>query len=250
MLKVSIITAVFNNSNTIADALDSVATQTYKNIEKVMVDGGSDDGTLSILRAFTTNKDVLSSEPDEGIYDALNKGIKLSSGDVIGLLHSDDLFPDESIVAKIADAFMQDANVDAVYGDLVYIKKDEPDKVVRYWQAGTFHKDKLRKGWMPPHPTLYLRRSVYDKFSQFDTNYHIAADYDFMLRVFSDESLNIRYIPEVLVKMRTGGASNRSLKNIIYKSYEDYRALRANKIGGLWSLTMKNLSKIPQFFTR
>lgn len=249
-MKISIITAVYNNEKTIGDALSSIFAQTYNNVEKVLIDGASSDSTFSILKKHALSTDILNSESDKGIYDALNKGLKLSSGDVIGLLHSDDLFADEEVVSKIANIFIHNSDIDAVYGDLVYVDKRKTGKVIRYWRAGSFSSSKLTNGWMPPHPTLYLRRSVYEKHGGFDTQYHIAADYDFMLRVLSDESLKIHYLPEVIVKMRTGGASNRSLKNIIHKSFEDYRALRANKIGGAWSLIMKNISKIPQFFTR
>jgi glycosyltransferase len=192
---------------------------------------------------------VFVSEADQGIYDALNKGIALATGDVIGFLHADDLFADDAALAKVAEAFV-DSSVDAVYGDLVYVSKSEPDKVIRYWKAGDYSLSKLKRGWMPPHPTLYVRRSVYERLGAFDTSLHIAADYDCMLRFLGPGKINCHYIPEVLVRMRLGGKSNRSLANIVQKSVEDYKALKQNKIGGAGALLWKNLSKLPQFFRR
>lgn len=189
------------------------------------------------------------SEPDEGIYHALNKGLSLASGDVVGFLHADDFYADPEVLTRVAEAFADDS-VDAVYGDLVYVNKSDPDKVIRYWKAGHFEFSKLARGWMPPHPTFYVRRTVYERFGGFDTSFHIAADYDCMLRMLSQANLNVRYIPEVLVKMRVGGKSNRSLKNILIKMNEDARALKKNGVGGLGTLVGKNLSKVPQFFRR
>lgn len=248
-MKVSIITAVYNNEITIKDALDSISIQDYNNVIKVIVDGASTDNTLPILERSLNSSDVMVSEPDGGIYDALNKGISLSTGDIVGFLHSDDLLANESTITKVVEVF-EDNDIDVVYGDLVYVNKDDTDKVIRYWKANDFNLDKLKRGWMPPHPTLYLRRSVYEKIGNFNTQYRIAADYDFMLRVLSDRELKIHYIPEVLVKMRVGGASNRSLKSILLKSREDYIALKSNKVGGIYSLLLKNISKIPQFFLK
>lgn len=246
-MKISVITAVYNNRDTIADALDSTLAQTHANTELIVVDGGSRDGTLDVLRGYNDRLGKLISEPDHGIYDALNKGVRLASGDVVGFMHSDDVFADEKVLAKVALAFA-DPDVDAVYGDLVYVKKESPDQVVRHWRSGEFAPQKLRRGWMPPHPTLYVRREIYDRLGSFNTDYRIAADYDFMLRLLSQPGVNVAYIPEVLVKMRLGGASNRSLKNVIRKSREDYAALRRNGVGGLGALLWKNLSKLPQFF--
>lgn len=249
MMKISVITAVYNNRETIAAALDSVLGQAGVDVELVVIDGGSTDGTLEVLRAYADRLDVLVSEPDRGIYDALNKGIERASGEVVGFLHSDDLFADTSALARISGAFA-DPDVGVVYGDLVYVLKDEPDRVVRYWRSGEFSRPKLAKGWMPPHPTLYVRRSIYEQIGMFDTSYRIAADYDFILRLLGRESLNVQYIPQVLVKMRVGGASNRTLRNILRKSQEDLRALRCNQMGGLITLMRKNVSKLPQFLVR
>lgn len=246
-LKISVITAVFNNRQTIADALDSTLSQSHENLETVVIDGGSTDGTRAVLQAYGDRLSIMVSEPDKGIYDALNKGIRRASGDIIGVMHSDDLFADREVLARIAAAFADPA-VQAVYGDLLYVRKGDPARVVRYWRAGEFSPRKLGWGWMPPHPTLYLRRAVYERAGGFDTRYRIAADYDYILRIFSDMALNPVYIPDVLVKMRIGGSSNRSLSNIICKSHEDWTALRRNRVGGLGTLIWKNLRKLGQFF--
>jgi glycosyltransferase len=249
MIKISVITAVYNNRETIAAALDSVLGQAGVDVELVVIDGGSTDGTLEVLRAYADRLDVLVSEPDRGIYDALNKGIDLARGEVVGFLHSDDLFADANALARIATAFAE-PSVGAVYGDLLYVRKDDPGRVVRHWRAGGFSRRSLARGWMPPHPTLYVRRGLYARHGLFDTSFRIAADYDFTLRLLSGEGMAVRYIPEVLVKMRVGGASNRSLRNILLKSREDLRALRRNRVGGVGALLWKNLSKLPQFLGR
>ena len=215
----------------------------------MVIDGGSTDGTIEILSHYANRIAVLVSERDAGIYDALNKGIQRASGDVVGFLHSDDFFADSSVLSRIAAAF-SDPVVDTVYGDLVYVRRDDPDKVVRYWRAGTFSRARLGWGWMPPHPTFYVRRSVYKRLGGFDTRYPIAADYDTVLRFLGQANLRAAYISEVLVKMRLGGVSNRSLGNILRKSKEDYLVLRRNGIGGLGAVVWKNLSKVGQFLAR
>lgn len=248
-LKISVITAVFNNHVTVAEALDSALNQVNVEVELLVIDGGSTDGTLDILYRYADRLSVLVSEPDKGIYDALNKGIQRASGDLVGFLHSDDLFGDDEALSRIANTF-SDTEVDAVYGDLVYVNKDKPDKVIRFWRAGDYSPDLLQRGWMPPHPTFYVRRSCYERLGGFDTSYRIAADYDCMLRFLRRGQLNCRYIPQVQVKMRLGGVSNRSLKNLLRKSMEDYRALRVNQVGGIGALLFKNFQKLPQFFVK
>jgi len=245
-MKVSIITVVYNNKKTIKNAIESVLSQTYKNIEYIIIDGASIDGTVEIIKSYGNKIDKFISEPDKGIYDGLNKGINLASGDIIGFLHSDDVYTNDEVVKKVVEVF-EKYNCDGVYGDLVYVSK-RSDKVIRYWKSGEFSIYKLKKGWMPPHPTLFLKREIYEKYGLFDLSFKIAADYDFMLRVLKD-NLKLSYIPEVLYKMRIGGESNKSLKNIILKSKEDYKALKKNRLGGISTLIYKNFIKIPQFFT-
>jgi glycosyltransferase involved in cell wall biosynthesis len=246
-MKISVITAVRNNRDTIAAALDSVLAQSHPDIELVVIDGASTDGTLEVLQQYAPRLQVLISEPDRGIYDALNKGLAHASGDVVGFLHADDFLADRSILAVIAATFADDT-LDGVYGDLQYVSKSQPDRIVRQWRSRPFQPVLLARGWMPPHPTLYLRREIYRRFGGFDTSYHIAADYDFMLRILCSGELRLHYLPQVLVRMRTGGASNRSLRNLLHKSREDWRAIRRHRVGGLRTLLAKNLSKLPQFF--
>lgn len=248
-MKISIITVAYNSAKTIADTLNSVGVQTHPNVEHIVVDGASTDETLALVRNHPNPNIRLVSEPDKGIYDALNKGIRLATGEVVGFMHSDDLFADAPVLQRVAAAFA-DPQIDAVYGDLQYVRKDNHDEVVRYWQAGAFSRTRLRWGWMPPHPTFYVRRSVYARLGMFDTSYRIAADYDCMLRFLGAGDVRVAYIPHVLVKMRLGGASNRSLKNIVQKSREDYHALKSNKVGGLGALVWKNFSKLAQFWRR
>lgn len=249
MTKISVVTAVYNRKHTVAYALDSVLSQTYPNVEPVVIDGASTDGTRDVLELYRARIPVLVSEPDKGIYDALNKGIRHSNGDVVGFLHADDLFAHDAVLQRIASAF-EALDVEAVYGDLVYVDKSDPSRIVRYWKAGTFDAAKLRQGWMPPHPTFYVRRKVYERLGLFDTRYRIAADYDSIVRFLFLAGISVAYIPEVLVRMRVGGASNRSLVSIACKSREDYDILQRHGVGGLPTLLRKNFSKLGQFWTR
>jgi glycosyltransferase involved in cell wall biosynthesis len=248
MIYISIVTAVFNRRETISDTLNSVFSQTHPFVESIVIDGASTDGTLSVLETFKTKLGFLISEPDNGIYDALNKGIKHSTGEVIGFLHADDVFENHEVISRIA-AIFQDSAVDAVYGDLVYVKEDNINQVIRYWKSGHCDLVALKRGWMPPHPTFYVRRSVYDRLGGFDTKYSIAADYDTVLRFLFVNRIHVAYIPEVLVRMRAGGISNRSFFTILSKSLEDFDVIRRNNVGGLFTLIIKNLRKINQFLT-
>lgn len=248
-MRISVITAVFNRANTIGAAIASVQAQTHVNVEHVIQDGGSTDGTLEIVRSAADVAATIVSAKDHGIYDAINRGILRATGDVIGLMHSDDLFAHADVLTKVAAAF-ETAEVDGVYGDLQYVATDEPTRVIRYWQSGEYHTALLRRGWMPPHPTLYLRREVFERFGLYDTSFQIAADYDAMLRYLVTGQIRLAYIPEVLVKMRMGGESNRSLGRILLKSREDLRALRNNGVGGIGTLAAKNLSKLGQFIMK
>lgn len=186
------------------------------------------------------------SEPDHGIYDALNKGLALARGEVVGFLHSDDFYAHSGVLTQVAEAFA-DPDVCAVYGDLDYVLRTDTNKVVRHWKSSAFEFKRLRQGWMPPHPTLYVRREWYRRIGGFDTSYRIAGDYHSVLNLFSQPGFRAAYIPDVLIKMRTGGESNRSLQNLWVKSCEDLRALRQTGVGGYLALGWKNLSKIKQF---
>mgnify|MGYP001278560050 CR=1 FL=1 len=248
-MKLTVITAVYNREATIAQAIASVRRQTWPDVEHLVVDGASTDGTLAAIEAVRHDRMRLVSEPDDGIYDALNKGIRLATGDVIGLVHSDDFFAHDDVLAKVAEAFREPA-VDAVYGDLDYVSASDPSRIVRRWRSGEFEPAKLRRGWMPPHPTLFLRRRVFETYGGYDTTYRISSDYDAVLRYFGSGTLRARYIPEVLVKMRTGGASGQSPVRFIRKNIESYAIIRKNGIGGLGVLFFKNFSKIAQFSGR
>jgi glycosyltransferase involved in cell wall biosynthesis len=249
-LKISIITVTCNCVSTVGDCLASIAGQTYCHREHVVIDGASTDGTVELLEKSRGELGVLVSEPDQGIYDALNKGIARASGEVVGFLHADDLYAHPDVLSDVARAF-NDPNACAVYGDLQYVKQRDTSAVVRHWQSSPFSVQRLAWGWMPPHPTLYVRREWYERIGGFDTRYHIAADYFSILQLFSHPEFKAVYLPQVLVKMRLGGASNRSLRNIVRKSREDFEALRRSRVGalgGVGALVTKNLSKIGQFF--
>jgi len=247
LLKISVVTAVFNRESTIAETIDSVAAQDYPNVEHVIQDGGSKDGTLDVINRVSGAGVQLESARDGGIYDGINKGISRTTGDIVGLMHSDDLFANSQVLSHLAKTF-QDPEVDGVYGDLDYVAEDDITRVIRKWRSGAYDPAKLRRGWMPPHPTLYMRREVFDRWGLYDTSFRIAADYDAMLRYLVKGQIKLAYIPEVFVKMRVGGESNASVKKIFQKSREDYRAIRSNGVGGLGALAMKNFSKIQQFF--
>lgn len=253
-MKFSIITICYNPGEAILAAVDSVKNQDYENIEHVIVDGGSTDGTLKLLQGMELAQVKFISEPDDGLYDALNKGVRLASGDCIGFVHADDLLSSNDAISKIAARF-KESGIDGVYGDLQYTSKADTDKIIRNWVSGEYDICKLKNGWMPPHPALYLKREVYeiaklDSGEYFDTSMKIAADYDFMMRVLSTLQIKVGYLPEVLVKMRVGGESNKSIRNIIQKSKEDYTAMKRNGIGGLRTLVCKNLRKITQFLQK
>lgn len=247
-MRISIVTAVLNREATIAQAIGSVTAQRHADIEHVVIDGASTDGTLAEIERARHSAMRCFSAPDDGIYDALNKGIALATGDVVGVLHSDDFFADETVLGRVAAAF-SDPRILAVYGDLDYVSATDETRVVRRWRSGAFTAGALRNGWMPPHPTLFLRREVFERYGLYDRSYRVAADYEAILRYFGRRDFRSVHIPEVLVKMRLGGESNRSLGSIIRKSREDYRALRSNGIGGLGVLAWKNFSKVTQFVT-
>lgn len=245
-MKISVITAVYNRVATIGETLASVQSQTYHNIQHVLQDGGSTDGTLDILKHHSDPRMTLLSERDDGIYDAINRGKARATGDVVGLMHSDDMFAHDGVLEQVAKAFA-DPDIDCAYGDLQYVASDDTSRVIRHWRSGTYTRSMLARGWMPPHPTFYIRRSLLEKYGAYDTTFQISADYDAMLRWLWTHNLRPAYIPEVMVKMRVGGESNRSFGRIVQKSREDYRALRRNNVGGLGALAQKNLSKIKQF---
>jgi len=248
-MKFTVITATYNNQNTIADTIDSVISQTYTNIEHIIIDGKSSDNTISVIEKKTDKVTKIISEKDSGIYDALNKGINEATGDVIVFLHADDIFGNETIIEKASKLFMK-TKADGIYGDLQYVSKEDTNKIIRHWKAGTYSFCKLKTGWMPPHPTFFIKKEIYDKYGLFDTNFSIAADYDIILRFLGKYKINTAYLPEVMIKMRIGGKSNKNIKNIKLKMKEDIKALKKNRIGGIHTVFLKNIIKIPQLFVK
>jgi glycosyltransferase len=253
-MKISIITATYNSEATLQDCLDSVKGQSWPFIEHIIIDGASHDKTIQIAEAYTKEFSCqngtaqLFTAPDNGLYDALNKGISKATGDIVGFVHSDDILHDNLVLERIQDAFTS-ANADAVYGDLLYVHNKKIAKVIRKWHSGIFQSDKLRFGWMPPHPALYLKREIYEKLGHFDLAYKISADYDLILRVFGTEAIHTSYIPHTVVRMRVGGKSNSSGRNMWQKSKEDYQILKRNHYRfPFFTLVCKNVRKVPQFF--
>lgn len=247
-LKLSIITACYNSRATIADTIQSIKEQTYTNIESVFIDGGSNDGTAEYIQEHKPEGAVLISEPDSGLYDAMNKGLKMATGDVIGLLNSDDFYPEKSVLETIVP-FFSDPKTDACYGDLRYVHKMNTDKIIRLWKSESFKPGLFKTGWVPPHPTFYARRSVYQKYGYFDLDYKIAADYEFLLRMFEVNRINAAYIPRVLVHMRLGGETNKSIRNIVNQNREIWQALKKHGLDpAFWNFfTSKARQRFSQY---
>jgi glycosyltransferase len=247
-LKISIITVTYNSASTIQDTLASVAAQTHTDVEHIVIDGGSTDGTQALVQVHGGRVSRMLSEPDKGIYDAMNKGLRLVTGDYVGFLNGDDTYADPGTLARIAQA--AEDNPDALYGDLVYVDPSRTNPLVRFWRAGRFARSRLRFGWMPPHPTLYVRRDLMARIGPFDAVLRIAADYEYMLRLLTLPGIRLTYIPHVLVRMRVGGASNANTRSLMRKSNEDLLALRRHRVGGWPTLFFKNVRKLPQFFSK
>jgi len=248
-MKVTVITATYNNRDTVLDTLVSVANQSYPDIEHIIVDGLSTDGTLEIVKEIPGRITKIISEKDNGIYDALNKGIMAATGDLICFLHADDLFADTLVIEDSVKAISL-SDSDALYADLKYVSRTNTDSVIRYWKSGSFNTRNLKKGWMPPHPTFVVKKKIYDQYGVFDTGFKISADYDIILRFLGVYKISVSYLPRVTVLMRVGGQSNRSFSNIVKKMKEDVRALKKNKLGSVYTVLFKNLVKIPQLFKR
>lgn len=246
MIKVSIITATYNSAATVADTLASVASQTYPEVEHLIIDGVSKDETLTIVKQFNHVSKVVS-EPDKGIYDAMNKGILLATGDVVGILNSDDFYAGDAVLSQVAKAF-EKTGCDAVYADLDYVDQHNVQKVIRHWKAGSYKENAFLWGWMPPHPTFFVRRTLYEKFGNFSLELRTAADYELMLRFIHKHGIRLEYIPGVIVKMRDGGASNASITSRLSANKADRKAWEKNGITPYWfTLYLKPLRKLGQF---
>ena len=220
--------------------------QSYTDFEVLVVDGGSSDNTLTLIEGFKDRRIKVVSEKDDGLYDALNKGISRATGDIVGFLHSDDFFPDEKVLEDIVGVF-ENNKISGLYGDLKYVNAEDSDKVVRNWVSKPFERGNLKYGWMPPHPTLFLRKSVYSYLGGFNTEYRIAADYDFILKLCCSNKYELFYYNRVITHMRVGGMSNNNLKSVIQKSSEDLRIINNYPLLGILTLFSKNIRKLSQF---
>lgn len=246
-MKVSIITSTYNSAATVSDTLVSVEKQTYiKDIEHIIIDGISIDNTLNIVKHFEHVKKVVS-EADNGIYDAMNKGIKLATGEIIGILNSDDFYAHETVIEEIVEIFDK-TGCDAVYGDLIFVHPEKPHKILRKWIAGGYDENLFLKGWMPPHPTFFVKKEVYDKLGMFNIALRSSADYELLIRFMYVNKIKVQYLPDVLVHMRSGGQSTKSFSNRIKAHKEDYLAWRLNRVKPKWfTLLFKPLRKVKQF---
>ena len=237
---ITVVTVCLNAADTIAACLASVGGQTWPDVEHIVVDGGSSDGTLAILRD-TPHRIRFVSEPDNGIYDAMNKGVGMASGEVVGLLNADDMLAHAGVLERVA-AHLAEEHADCCYGDIVYVKRDDPERVVRHWVAGPCRRSWIPLGWYPPHPTFYARRCLYEKYGGYDTAIPIAADADLMIRLLLRDEIRAAYIPEGLVKMRLGGLSTKRWRTILRQNYWLYRSMRKNGVRPAWLFV---LGKIP-----
>lgn len=247
-MKISIITVCYNSVETIEDTLKSIASQTYPHIEHIVIDGGSTDGALAVLERYRAQIAVLISEPDRGIYDAMNKGLARATGEVIGFLNADDYYAGPEVIATIARAFQREKGIEGVYGDLLYIDPKKSNRVVRYWQSNPFKPGAFLKGWCPAHPTFYVRKSVYDRYGVFDLNYKMGNDVELMMRFMECQGISTHYLPEVLVHMRVGGASNQSWKSIVLQNKEIIRAAKVHQLPiRVWAFILHKLwSRLKQ----
>ncbi len=243
-MKITIITATYNSAEHVYQCISSINEQSWMNIEHIIIDGASTDNTLEIIKSHPNWISKIISEPDSGIYDALNKGVQQATGDVIGFLHADDTFASLHTLKNIADAFSK-ISVNGIYGNLVFVNNE--NKVLRTWHSKPFNRQNVNYGWAPPHPTLFLKKEVYKKHGLFDASFQIAGDYDFMLRIMLDEELNFLMLNEVITCMRLGGASTGNFKSQIKKMKEDIRALRNNGFRmPYFTMASKRIRKLPQ----
>jgi glycosyltransferase involved in cell wall biosynthesis len=248
VLKISVITVTYNCAATLEQTIQSVLLQDYEDVEYIVVDGQSTDDTLSIIRKYRHKIAQFVSEKDKGLYDALNKGIGMATGDVIGILHADDFYTNDQVLTQVAETFKK-SDCDAVYADLFYVDKDNTEKIVRKWKSGNYSHGKFLWGWMPPHPTFFAKKELYTKYGSFNTSLRSAADYELMLRLIHRHKIKLAYLPQFIIKMRTGGQSNASVKNRVNANLEDRKAWELNGLKPyFFTLTLKPLRKIVQFF--
>ena len=248
--KISIITVAFNSAKTIKDTIESILSQDYNNIEYIIIYGVSSDETIDIVESYSEKISYFISEKDNGIYDAMNKGIKAATGDIVGILNSDDFYPNSFVLSNVAKSFKK-YNCDAVYGDLVYVKEKDTTQIKRYWQAGNYNTSKIKNGWMLPHPTFFVKKVMYDRYGLYNTDLKSAADYEMILKLLYKENISVHYIPMILVKMRMGGASNSTFLNRIRANKEDGLAWTKNQLNKPMFVRIKKpLQKAIQFFKK
>jgi glycosyltransferase involved in cell wall biosynthesis len=249
---ISIITVVCNNKKSIEDCIKSVLSQSYRPIEYIVIDGASDDGTMDIVNKYKDRINIIVSEKDHGIYDAMNKGIGLASGDYIAFLNSDDFYIAKDVIEKIMNMF-EEKSTDSLYSDLYYVDTENTDKIIRHWVSGNYEPGMFGKGWHPPHPTFIVKRQIFQKYGNFDLSLKIASDYELMLRFLEKHRISVCYLREAIVKMRIKGESNKNIFNIIYANWECYKAWRMNNLKtNPLIMILKPMSKIKQlisFFT-
>ena len=247
-MKISIITVSWNSEKTIEDTIKSVVNQTYKDIEYIIIDGLSSDNTMNIVNKYKNKIAKIVSEKDKGIFDAFNKGLKLATGDVVGILNSDDFYTSNETIQNVVNTFVE-KKVDSVYADLVYVHPEKTDEISRYFKGGDYNVNKFRTGWMPPHPTFFVKRFAYEKFGEFNTFMKISNDYELMLRFLYKFKLSSAYLPEVILKMREGGNSNGSLKIRYKANMEDRESWKVNDMQSpFFGMTFKPLRKLKQFY--
>jgi glycosyltransferase involved in cell wall biosynthesis len=248
-MKVSIITVTFNSAKTIRQTIESVLAQDYADLEYIIIDGASKDGTVDILKSFKGRIKFIS-EPDKGIYDAMNKGVKMATGEVIGTIGGDDFYPNNQVISNVAKAFLQN-HTDAVYGDIQFINPEDIHTIVRFWKSGEYKYQNWLNGWMPPHPSFYVKKVAFEKYGYFVTDFTCSGDYEFMLRMLYKNHLTVQYLPLTLMTMRNGGTSTASLKHRYRANMEDRKAWKINQLKPYWyTLWMKPLSKVFQLFKK
>ncbi len=246
-MKVSIITVVYNGEKTIRETIESVLAQEYEAVEYIIIDGNSTDTTKDIIQSYGQRINTFISEPDLGIYDAMNKGIRLATGDIVGILNADDIFDTPRIIPDLVERF-KETEADAVYGDLLYVAADNLSHVIRNWKAGHFSPISFLWGWMPPHPTFFIRREWYDNFGTFRLDLGSSADYELMLRMVQKHHAKLAYIQKVMVRMRVGGVSNVTIKNRILANRNDKKAWEVNQLTPYpFTFLCKPVRKILQF---
>lgn len=247
-MKITVVTVCFNAAATITDTLESVARQTHSDVEHIIVDGASSDGTMDIIWRYEGHLAKVVSEPDYGIYDAMNKGLALASGDIVTFLNADDIYASDRILEHVA-RYMADPVLDACYANLIYVSREHSNRVIRYWKSRPYVSGLCLTGWMPAHPTFFIRKDILDRYGGFDISFRLQSDFDLMVRLFELHHIRTRHIPELWVRMRAGGASNQSLSNVWQGNLEAFRSCRKHGFAvSPWFIVRKIASRVPQYF--